>query len=118
MTTAQATKTCPICAEEVKSAAKICRFCQYDFEVGMKARSAVPTRTSGLAIASLVLGILFMWGIGSILALVFGYRGRTQIDQSGGDLQGRGMATAGVVLGWIGLALAIFLFVSLASLDA
>jgi Uncharacterised protein family UPF0547 len=25
------TKTCPMCAEEVKSAAKICRFCRYEF---------------------------------------------------------------------------------------
>ncbi|MFC4255168.1 zinc ribbon domain-containing protein [Croceibacterium xixiisoli] len=27
-------KTCPACAEEVKLAAKICRFCRYDFETG------------------------------------------------------------------------------------
>ena len=26
------TKTCPDCAEEVKAAARICRFCRYDFE--------------------------------------------------------------------------------------
>ena len=29
---AGATKTCPMCAEEVKAAAKICRFCRYEFE--------------------------------------------------------------------------------------
>ena len=27
-----ATKTCPMCAEEVKAAARICRFCRYEFE--------------------------------------------------------------------------------------
>lgn len=27
-----AEKTCPMCAEQVKWAAKICRFCQYQFE--------------------------------------------------------------------------------------
>jgi hypothetical protein len=26
------TKTCPACAEDVKEAARICRFCQHDFE--------------------------------------------------------------------------------------
>jgi hypothetical protein len=28
----EATKTCPQCAETVKAAAKICRFCRYEFE--------------------------------------------------------------------------------------
>ena len=32
----------------------------------------VTTRTNGLAIASMVLGILWIYWIGSILALVFG----------------------------------------------
>ena len=30
--TAVATKTCPMCAEDVKAAARICRFCRYEFE--------------------------------------------------------------------------------------
>ncbi|MCJ7756095.1 MAG: DUF4190 domain-containing protein [Thermoanaerobaculales bacterium] len=76
----------------------------------------MPTKTSGLAIASLILGILFLYGIGSILALVFGYRARNDIDNSTGSLQGRGMATAGIVLGWIGIPLAIWIFVLLSSL--
>lgn len=65
--------------------------------------------------ASLVLGIVWIYWVGSILALVFGYIARRQIDESGGMQQGRGMATAGVVLGWIGvgtliLTLIFFIF--------
>ena len=66
--------------------------------------------TNGMAIASLVLGILWLYWVGSILALVFGYIARRQIDESAGRQSGRGMAVAGIVLGWIGvgfLALAI-----------
>jgi hypothetical protein len=58
-------------------------------------------RTNGLAIASMVLGILWLYWIGSILALVFGYIARRQIRERGES--GGGMATAGIVLGWIGV---------------
>jgi hypothetical protein len=64
-----------------------------------------PTSTNGFAVASLVLGILFLCGIAAILALVFGYIGRNQIDRSGGTQGGRGLAVAGIVLGWIGVGL-------------
>ncbi len=62
---------------------------------------APPPRTNGLAIASLVLGILWLYWIGSVLALVFGYVARKQIRERGEA--GGGMATAGIVLGWIGV---------------
>ena len=65
------------------------------------------TSTNGFAIASLVLGIaqLFCCVIGTVLALVFGYIAKRQIDESGGTQGGRGMAIAGIVLGWIGVGL-------------
>jgi hypothetical protein len=67
-------------------------------------------RTNGLAIASLVLGILWIYWIGSVLALVFGYVAKNQIDHSDGFQGGRGMAIAGIVLGWVGVGvLLIFL---------
>jgi hypothetical protein len=59
--------------------------------------------TNGYAIASLVLGIVWIYGITSILALVFGYRARREIDASQGWQTGRGLATAGIVLGWVGV---------------
>jgi hypothetical protein len=72
--------------------------------------------TNGLAIASLVLGILWIYWIGSILAIIFGYMARKQIAESGGIQQGGGMATAGIVLGWIGVGVMglMFLFMVVA----
>ena len=59
---------------------------------------ATQTRTSGLAIASLVLGIL---GI-SLIALILGAIGLNQMGKDP-NLKGKGMAIAGLVLGIIGL---------------
>jgi hypothetical protein len=60
-----------------------------------------PRGTNGMSIASMVLGILWIYWIGSILALIFGYVARRQIRESG--QVGGGMAVAGIVLGWIGV---------------
>ncbi|MFL5688444.1 MAG: DUF4190 domain-containing protein, partial [Chloroflexota bacterium] len=76
---------------------------------------APPRRsTNGMAIASMVLGIVWVCGIGSILALIFGYIARRQIRDSMGAQGGDGMAIAGIVLGWIGVAtFAVFLVVGI-----
>jgi hypothetical protein len=63
--------------------------------------------TNGKAIASMVLGILCLCGIGSILALVFGYGAKGEIEASNGTQGGGGMATAGIVLGWVGIAIVL-----------
>jgi hypothetical protein len=68
--------------------------------------------TNGLAIASMVLGIVWLWWIGSVLALIFGYIARRQIRERGQS--GGGMAVAGIVLGWIGIGLLV-LFIVLAT---
>ena len=61
-----------------------------------------PTRgTNGFAIASMVLGIVWIYWIGSILAIVFGFVAYSQIKER--QQGGRGMATAGLILGFIGL---------------
>jgi hypothetical protein len=60
-------------------------------------------RTNGCAIASMVLGILWLYWIGSVLALVLGYIARSQIRERGES--GDGMAIAGIVLGWIGVGI-------------
>lgn len=61
--------------------------------------------TNGMAVASMVLGIVWVYWIGSILALVFGYLALRDIRRSG--QKGEGMAVAGIVLGWVGVAVLV-----------
>lgn len=68
-----------------------------------------PRTTNGLAIASMVLGILWVYWIGSILALIFGYIARKQIRER--NQSGNGMAVAGIVLGWIGVGTLLLVIV-------
>ena len=76
-------------------------------------RYPVPVdRTNSLAVASLVCGIgQFLVPLlpTSILAIVFGHVARGQIRRSGE--KGDGLARAGLVLGWAGVALAVLALV-------
>jgi hypothetical protein len=64
-----------------------------------------PAGTNGMAIASLVLSLVWMCGVGSLLAIIFGRKAKAEIAKTGE--QGEGLATAGLVIGIIGLALSI-----------
>ena len=68
-------------------------------------------RSNGLAVASLVLGILWLFWIGSVLAVIFGHVAHGQINASHGTQVGRGMATAGLVLGYIGVGTLVSLVI-------
>jgi hypothetical protein len=66
--------------------------------------------TSSMAIVSLIAGILGLTiipFIGSIVALITGSMAKKEIRASRGALGGEGLAKAGVILGWIGIALTI-----------
>ena len=67
-------------------------------------------RTNGLAIASMVLGMLWMWWIGSILAVILGHVALSQIRSSREG--GRGLAIAGLALGYLGLAAGAVFFIA------
>lgn len=86
--------------------------------MGCYGRLVEPPRrgTNGSAIASLVLGIVGVVGfpLTAPIALYFGYKGRREIDASAGAEEGRGLAIAGIVLGWVGTAfLILFAFIFL-----
>jgi hypothetical protein len=64
--------------------------------------------SSGKAVASLVLGICGLVVcplVLSMLAVIFATQARTEIRESRGRLGGASNAQAGLVLGWIGIAL-------------
>lgn len=66
--------------------------------------------TSSMAILSLIAGILgitFFPIVGSIIAVITGPMARKEIRESGGALGGEGLATAGMVLGWVGIGLTV-----------
>jgi hypothetical protein len=104
-------KFCPHCGQQIQNAALKCPHCKNWLVTAGVGGEAFPPgasvpylRTSGLAIASMVLGILWIYWIGSIVALILGYLALREIRQSPHAFQGKGMATAGIILGWVGVA--------------
>lgn len=81
-----------------------------DFEPdSLRTNTEVPPKTSGLAIASLVCGIT-AWTIlpivlTAIAAVILGHLAKKEIRGAGGTMTGNGMATAGLILGYVNMAL-------------
>jgi type IV pilus assembly protein PilA len=63
-----------------------------------------PTQTSGKAIASLVCGIFLFFFPTAIAAIILGHLSHSDIRKARGRLTGHGLATAGLVLGYMGVA--------------
>ena len=78
----------------------------------------VGPRNDGISIAALVCGIsglatLVLCGIGivpAILGLIFGIIGKKKVEESGGALQGSGMALAGAICGAVAIGLFVLYF--------
>ncbi len=75
--------------------------------------SVTPTqqaKTSSNAIISLVCGILAwlgVFGLGGVLAVIFGHVAKKEIRTAIEPIDGNGMATAGLVLGYLNLAVTV-----------
>ena len=70
------------------------------------------TQTSGKAIASFtcsLVGLFVCVFVGQIIGIVLGHQAKREIQFSEGRLCGDGLATAGIVIGWIGIGLDILL---------
>jgi len=71
-----------------------------------------PQESSGKATASMVCGILFfLWPFTAIAAVVLGHLALSEIKRSAGRLAGHGMAMAGLILGYIGVAFVPFILI-------
>jgi hypothetical protein len=70
-----------------------------------------PWSTNGLSIASLILGMLWLGGVGSLLAIVFGHVSRGQIRKR--PQRGAGLGLAGLIIGYLGLVGAIIFWSSI-----
>jgi hypothetical protein len=79
----------------------------------------VPPRTNGLAVASLVCacaGIIpFLFGLPSLLGIIFGFVARSQIKNAHGAQSGAGLALAGIIVGFslIGLFIIAVLLIAI-----
>jgi hypothetical protein len=71
--------------------------------------------TNGMAVASLVSGFFWFGWLGSIVAVIFGHVALNQISRSQGRESGRGMAIAGLVLGYIGISTLILTIIVVAA---
>jgi len=90
---------CSKCGKENPDDAQLCHFCSSVLTSTPAQAPALGVKTSGMAIAALVLGILsfFTFGITAIPALILGIISLVTIEKSGGRITGRGFAIAGIV---------------------
>ena len=70
---------------------------------------ARPKPTNGLAIASLVVSIasFMICPLIAVVGVILGYKARAQIRER--DEDGDGLALAGVIVGWCGVAYSVFI---------
>lgn len=72
-----------------------------------------PGEANGFAIASLILSLLWFLGLGSLVAMIFALVALRQIRSSHGAERGKGLATAGLIIGFCGLIGAVGFFLAL-----
>jgi type IV pilus assembly protein PilA len=109
---------CSQCGHTVPEGATFCSICGQQTALGNTGFAGLPPqtfagvtgpvvaeKTSGLAIASLIFGIFFLFFPLPIVAVVLGHVSLSQIKKSAGRLGGKGLAITGLVLGYLGIAM-------------
>lgn len=100
-------KQCTNCRGNLADFVAICPYCGVAQPVPQVAPGewASTPQNSNKAIASLVCGVLFLCAPASIVAIVLGHLALADIKRSAGRMAGRGLAIAGLVMGYLGVAL-------------
>lgn len=107
---------CSQCGSAVPEGARFCSTCAAPVGPGTGVYPSAapyvgPTETSGKAVASLICGILFFFVPTAIAAIILGHLSLSNIRKAAGRLTGRGMAIAGLVLGYSGIAVIPFILI-------
>ncbi len=110
---------CPHCGKEMPEGSASCPNCSQPIAVQAQAPPPAPAaagKTSGLAIASLVLGILGIcsYGLLGALGLILGIVSLRKINRSQGQIGGKGLAIAGIATGAATLFLGFLLMTAIA----
>jgi hypothetical protein len=110
---------CLGCGTSMSAEERFCGNCGRDASSGASLTPALDPQvafglspeTSRKAIFSLVSGVLGLFPPFAVVAVVFGHLSLSEIRKSGGRLVGRGIAIAGLVLGYGGFCLIAFLII-------
>jgi prepilin-type processing-associated H-X9-DG protein len=96
---------CLRCGAENPDGAQLCRSCNWVLTSTSPTGPLPDARTSGLAIASLVLAILgfVTFFLTALPAIILGIVGLFKIERSAGQLKGKGLAITGIVVPTIAL---------------
>ena len=101
-------KQCTNCRGNLADFVAVCPYCGVPQPIPQAAVQPgweMPPQNSNKAIASLVCSVLFMCAPASIAAVVLGHLALIDIKRTAGQMSGKGMAIAGLVMGYLGIGL-------------
>lgn len=98
---------CRVCGNSLQDNDQFCRSCGAPASANQQPTTTLPTvqaQTSVKAVISLVFGLFVFFFPFSIVAIIFGHLSLSEIRKSAGHLKGDGVALAGLILGYVGVA--------------
>ena len=106
---------CPRCGNNMADGSSFCNACGTAIAPANPTANVAPLastsqalfsepKTSGKSIASLIFGCFFFLFPSSVVAIVLGHLSLSEIGKSAGRIKGRGMAIAGLILGYLGIS--------------
>jgi hypothetical protein len=109
-------KQCTNCRGNLADFVAVCPFCGVaqplpQFVAPQPGWGLAP-QNSNKALASVICGALFFFTPAAIAAVILGHLALSDIKRSVGRLTGQGLAVAGLVMGYIGIAFAALFFIA------